>query len=251
MARRLPAPRFYADCAESLQHSLVIFEGHELVLRCRGHAERSLTDDFGHGVDHSRKVAVEGGAIIIEEQKKKGYRNHAEMVWIVVLAQIGGLLHDIRRRDKDHAKAGASAADQLLKQWNLGEEARRFVVLAISNHEAFVVPEPVVDSGVLNDRGQLISDALYDADKFRWGPDNFTETLWLMAATRGATPQSVLERYSHGMKSIRNIKYTFRSSPGKRYGPEFIDQGLDIGRKIHERMIRAVSEARCEELNDV
>ncbi len=250
LAKRLPAPRFYADCAESLQNSQSIFESHALVLRCRRHAERSLADDFGHGWDHSRKVAVEGGAIVIEEQKNKGCHRRADAVWMVVLTQIGGLLHDIRRKEKNHAKAGALAAEQLLKQWAMDEKELRFVVMAISNHEAFVVPQPVVGPGGLNARGQLISNALYDADKFRWGPDNFTETLWLMAATRGATPQSVLEHYSQGMKRIRKIKSTFRSSPGKCYGPEFIDQGLEIGREIHHRMIRAVSKARCEELHD-
>jgi hypothetical protein len=36
------------------------------------------------------------------------------------------------------------------------------------------------------------------------------------------------------MKGIAGIKETFRTDPGKTYGPEFIDLGLIIGEKIYE-----------------
>jgi hypothetical protein len=38
------------------------------------------------------------------------------------------------------------------------------IVDAIANHEAFVAPKKI-DSTL----GQMVSDVLYDADKFRWG----------------------------------------------------------------------------------
>ena len=38
------------------------------------------------------------------------------------------------------------------------------------------------------------------------------------------------------MKGIEKIKETFRTATGKRYGPEFIDQGIAIGNAIYEEM---------------
>jgi hypothetical protein len=38
------------------------------------------------------------------------------------------------------------------------------------------------------------------------------------------------------MKGIEKIKETFRTSTGRQYGPEFIDQGIMIGNSIYEEM---------------
>ena len=100
---------------------------------------------------------------------------------------------------------------------------------AIANHEAFVEP-PITVSAT----GKLVSDALYDADKFRWGPDNFTVTLWEMLRFARASVAGVIPRFPEGMAGIARIKGTFRSHTGKAFGPEFIDLGLSIGNKIYE-----------------
>jgi hypothetical protein len=46
------------------------------------------------------------------------------------------------------------------------------------------------------------------------------------------------------MKGIERIKETFRTVTGKRYGPEFIDQGIRIGDSIYEEMTALVNSAR-------
>jgi len=102
------------------------------------------------------------------------------------------------------------------------------VAQAISNHEAFGEPQEI-DTPL----GQIVSDALYDADKFRWGPDNFTLTLWEMLRFSKASIGKLIQRFPKGMKGIARIKDTFRSPTGKIYGPEFIDLGLQIGEKIY------------------
>jgi hypothetical protein len=102
-------------------------------------------------------------------------------------------------------------------------------VQAIANHEAFVEPK-TVSSPV----GQMISDALYDADKFRWGPDNFTHTLWQMLRSSRTRIVPLIRRFPKGMEGISRIKETFRTETGKMYGPEFIELGLEIGVKIYQ-----------------
>lgn len=57
----------------------------------------------------------------------------------------------------------------------IDDSYKRYIVAATRNHEAF---KEVLESE--NEVAKLISNSLYDADKFRRGPDNFTTTLWLM-----------------------------------------------------------------------
>jgi HD superfamily phosphodiesterase len=76
-----------------------------------------------------------------------------------LLAQIAGLLHDLRRNEKDHAKAGASAASRMLQEFFMFPKKEEYIVQAIANHEALVEPKKI-DSPV----GQMISDALWRAE---------------------------------------------------------------------------------------
>jgi hypothetical protein len=41
------------------------------------------------------------------------------------------------------------------------------------------------------------------------------------------------------MESLLRIRETFRTSTGKDYGPDFIDLGLEIGRRFYEEMTAA------------
>ena len=154
-----------------------------------------------------------------------------------LLAQVAGLLHDLRRNEKDHAQVSASAASRMLQEFSIFPEKEEYIVQAIANHEAFVeakrIRSPV---------GQMISDALYDADKFRWGPDNFTKTLWQMLRSSRARIAPLIRRFPKGMERISGIKETFRTETGKIYGPEFIELGLKIGAKIYQFLEERFSE---------
>ena len=108
---------------------------------------------------------------------------------------------------------------------------RQYVADAIRNHEAFQETFERDDLA-----GRLVSDALYDADKFRWGPENFTITLWIMVEAHNTRPEALHRIFREKMKGIEKIKETFRTNTGKRYGPEFIDQGIMIGNAIYEEM---------------
>jgi hypothetical protein len=95
----------------------------------------------------------------------------------------------------------------------------------------------------------MISDALYDADKFRWGPENFTYTLWHMLRSSGAHIAPLIRRFPQGMEGISWIKKTFRTATGKIYGLEFIELGLRIGEKIYEFLQERFSEELRQEEN--
>jgi hypothetical protein len=228
IAASFPPPRFYACYSKWLNLSRSVFRQDEQVLKCRELVFHELHDNFGHGMDHAEKVAIEAGALVYIEGARLSLGDSAKRE-AGLLAQIAGLLHDLRRGEKDHAKSSASAAEKILAEFSLPPEKGRYIVEAIANHEAFVEPKKI-DSAI----GQMISDALYDSDKFRWGPDNFTFTLWQMLRFSQVPIVRLIRRFPKGMREIAGIKDTFRTDTGKNYGPEFIDLGLKIGEEIYQ-----------------
>lgn len=236
IAASFPPPCFYVCCREPLDLSRSLYDEDPQVLKCRTLILNELKDDFGHGIDHSERVALEAGALVYIEGKRLSLEESSRRE-ACLLAQIAGLLHDLRRGQKDHAKASAFAASRILQQSSIFPGKGEYIVQAIANHEAFVQPKGI-DSPV----GQMISDALYDADKFRWGPDNFTLTLWQMLRSSKAPIAPLIRRFPKGMEGISWIKETFRTETGKVYGPEFIELGLKIGEKVYQFLQERFSE---------
>ena len=228
IAASFPPPRFYTCCSQWIHLSRSLFFQDGKVLKCRAVVQQELTNNYGHGLDHAEKVAVEAGALAYIEGLRLSLQESAQHQ-AEILAQMAGLLHDLRRGEKDHAQSSASAAGKILRDFSFHPEEEQVIVEAIANHEAFVEPRRI-DSTL----GQIVSDVLYDADKFRWGPDNFTVTLWEMLRFSHAPIARLIRRFPKGMKGIARIKDTFRTDPGKVYGPEFIDLGLAIGEKIYQ-----------------
>jgi hypothetical protein len=241
IAASFPQPRFYVSCQVPLKLSHSLFGGDAQVMKCRAFVLSELKDDLGHGIDHSEKVAVEAGALAYIEGERLSMKEFLRQE-ACVLAQIAGLLHDLRRAEKDHAKASALAASRILQELSIFPVKGEYIVEAIANHEAFIEPKRI-DSPI----GQIISDSLYDADKFRWGPDNFTQTLWLMLRSSGAAILPLIRRFPKGMEGISWIKETFRTETGKIYGPEFIELGLKIGEKIYQFLQERFSEELQQE----
>jgi hypothetical protein len=149
----------------------------------------------------------------------------------LVLAQCAGLLHDIKRKEAEHSISGARFAESLLTSYPLTPAEVQDISLAIRNHEAF---KTTVDPS--SDTGRLISDCLYDADKFQWGPPNFTKTLWDMVAYHHMPVEAFVAKFPGGMSLITQIRDTFRTATGRKYGPAIIDQGLAVGNELYRIM---------------
>jgi hypothetical protein len=234
IARRITAdagaPFFYTEQKNAVETSGRLFRDHPLV----GRAIAVLGADperIGHGLSHVTKVAVDAGAIILVERAIDQPTDR--VLRLVTLAHVAGVLHDIKREEKDHARKGADESVRILREFDLSEGERSAVVDAIGNHEAFRPVLPLDDPD-----WQLLSDALYDADKFRWGPDNFSEMLWDMVTRRNVPLSAVLGRFLRGLDGVGRIRETFRSETGRRYGPDFIDRGMEIGRRLYAELTR-------------
>ncbi len=226
IAAEVGNPEFYRHHHDAVSESARMYERSPMVRDCLAIVS-GYGDCYGHGLTHIRKVAMDAGAIMLIELKR--YPLMPDSGRLVLLVHLAGLLHDIRRREKNHAKRGAEEAAGILSHFALSAEESSAIARAISNHEAFQPQEPLV-----NPADQLLSDTLYDADKFRWGPDNFTETLWAMLASRNVPLSVVFRHFLPGLEGIRRVRDTFRTETGRKYGPDFIDRGLEIGRRFYE-----------------
>ncbi len=229
IARTLPRPAFYEEHTTLISLAEEVLQTHELIRKCRTHLDESQLE-CAHGICHCEAVARDAGTIVLVEGRRRGF-SQSMIEPLFTAAIIAGLLHDIKRREQDHAVRGSIEAEKILKALGVDERSRSHITYAIRNHEAFKTTCDLDDEG-----GCMVSDALYDADKFRWGPENFTGTLWLMVEANNTPPETLHKTFKEKMKGIERIKETFRTVTGKRYGPEFIDQGVMIGNAIYEEM---------------
>ncbi|MBI9112729.1 hypothetical protein [Maridesulfovibrio ferrireducens] len=230
LAAALPTPQFYRDAETQLEFSHGMFFDHPLVIRLQEDVLPFLYDEYAHGIYHSKKVAIEAGAIVLKDGDHLSPDTVRELV---LLAQFCGLLHDSCRLDEDHALHGAETSRVILNQYPLSERSKDLIAKSIARHEAFKPASPIIDDPEL----ELLSGALYDADKFRWGPDNFSTTLWEICDYEDWSLQEIIEKFPKGLDMIKSIESTFRTNTGKKYGPEMIDQGMTIGSKIYKRLI--------------
>ncbi len=221
-------PKFYSDLSSELNYAKRLFFEHPLIRRCCEDVIPFIRDQFGHGVEHAKKVAIEAGAIVLAESFTQHTR---ETKHLVLLAELAGLLHDICRLEEDHATKGAILSRKILKDFPLSPEDIDIIAFAVENHEAF--QKKAVANDFIKD---LISDSLYDADKFRWGPDNFATTLWEICDYMRWDLEAIVERFPKGLEIISSIKDSFRTLTGQIYGPEFIEIGVEVGNYIYRRL---------------
>ena len=230
IAATYAAPRFNSELGKERDLSGKMLYSHPILEKSRL-IVKERDEDFGHGLSHLEKVAIDAGAIVQNESARRGYSS-AQTEREMFLVLLASLLHDVKRRVPNHALESAKAASEILLDFPLESEERNWIVKSIQNHEAFTAPAPIGCP-----EGQLLSDALYDADKFRWGPDNFTDTVWEMISSRDLPIRALLAHFPKGMDGVKKIATTFRSETGIEYGPEFIEIGIAIGNKLYEELI--------------
>lgn len=236
-ASRLPEPRFYSAHRAAVEMADDTLRTNNLIARCRAELDKAELE-CAHGICHCETVARDAGAIVLIEGPLLGMAP-AEIGRLHVAAEVAGLLHDIKRREQDHALLGSIEAARILASLDVDGTFVDLVTKAIRNHEAF---KEFMEA---SDRGErLVSDSLYDADKFRWGAENFTTTLWLILESRGTDPVDLHRTFRDKMKGIEQIKTTFRTATGRRYGPEFIDQGIVLGDLIYSELTALLEGSR-------
>lgn len=228
LAAGLPEPPFYAACAEQLDLSRELFFDKRAILKLQEEIIPFLYDDFGHGIQHAKKVAIEAGAIIFAEI---GGENMARARRLALLAQMAGLLHDVCRMEENHAERAAEIARRTLESYPLEPAEIEAVAFAISDHAGSAPAKTTADPDA-----RLVADALYDADLLRFGSDVFASALWEFCDYEEATPARLLDCFPQALGHIDTAARSFRTRTGKRYGPECLAQGQALGKALSERL---------------
>ncbi len=230
----LPRPRFYGMFASQMAASQEMLQHDSLIQRMKNRVYPLLENDFGHGIYHSERVCMDGAAIIQVEmaQSPPPPGPPSRILRNMQLIQIAGLLHDTKRKEPHHAAKGALFARQVLKEKSFDMTPLEIDIIstAIEQHEAFqILPPDAMPAS-------LISNALYDADKFRWGPDNFTHTVWDMVIYQDMPIRDFLNKFPTGMDKMVQISKTFRTDTGRRFGPDFINIGIQTGSRLFKEI---------------
>lgn len=236
IASRYRRPEFYVRFNAPMALARRLYFSDSIVVYLRDLVRPILQDRMGHGLLHSTRVSLDAATLVhVELNSNPVSREQLEK--LMVLGLVAGLLHDICRNESNHAESGALEAARMLKDLPLpmSRDEIQCVCLAIRNHEAFVAPVPSNRPWF-----QLISDCLYDADKFRWGPDTFTHTLWHMMDHQHLNPRELLEKFPWGMTGVRRVMDTFRTATGRQYGPEIIETGMEMGKEIYRSLLQFV-----------
>ncbi|MFO7596021.1 MAG: HD domain-containing protein [Desulfocurvibacter africanus] len=228
IASSLGAPKFYIACAADYDISHEHFFDNPIIFRLREDVIPFLYDDYGHGIEHSKNVAIDAGAIVLAESKEQDRDGVRRMV---LLAQVAGLLHDVCRLDLDHARHSAETSRSILASYPLSDEDRDIVAYAIANHEN---TGPVESAG--DQIRQTVSDALHDADVFRWGPDHFVTTLWEICDYQDWPISATIERFPTAMERAAARAAGLRTATGRTYGPDLMERGLIVGRRMYALM---------------
>lgn len=237
ISQKIGKPLFYGKHRQELEKSSAHIATSRIIHKCRTYLDEAALHP-AHGLDHGEKVALEAGAILQIEAGLHD-RSRAETEGLMLCVQIAGLLHDIKRNEKDHTIKGSLETGRILADFSIPDHYKRYITAAIRNHEAF---KEVIESE--NDHAKLVSDSLYDADKFRWGPDNFTSTLWLIVESAKIPVEELHASFMEKVEGIKRIKNTFRTETGRLYGPQFINMGLEIGNELYMEMERYIGSGR-------
>ncbi len=232
IASKHPVPEFYTRFKAPIAHSKKLFYNNPGAVRLREMLEPEYHEELGHGIFHCTRVSIDCAALILIETDGDRLQPVA-LERLMLLGIYAGLLHDVCRGEQNHAECGARKAEKILPAFPLSENEIACISNAIRNHEAFESAAEIDPQWA-----QLVSDCLYDADKFRWGADTFTHTLWHMMDHQALSPRGIIEAFPRGMSGTVRIIETFRTPTGRQYGPEIIETGMEIGKEIYRYLLQ-------------
>ncbi|SPF44475.1 conserved hypothetical protein [Syntrophobacter sp. SbD1] len=233
IASKHPLAEFYTRFKAQIAISRRLFYNHREAVRLREMLGPGYNEALGHGLFHSTRVSIDCATLIHIETGGDRMKPIA-VERLMLIGIYAGLLHDICRDEQNHAKCGAEKAESILGDFSLSKDEIDCVSNAIRNHEAFTPLEDASERQWV----QLVSDCLYDADKFRWGSDTFTHTLWHMMDSQALSPREIIEKFPWGMSGTVRIMETFRTPTGRQFGPEIIETGMEIGKEIYRYLLQ-------------
>jgi hypothetical protein len=216
-----PQTAFSLDCAEELAHASTLFFEHPMMHRLQGDALGFLNEPYGVGVEHGKRVAIDAAALVLAEPTGL---DQEERRRLSLLAAMAGLLHDAMRHEEDHAELGADLVLRLLRGYPISSEERIHIAQAVALHETIL---PLAEGGP--ESARLLAAAVFDADRFRFGPDFFAATLWELFGNEEWDLKDIAAALPKGRERAKAaLADGFRTELGRRYGPALLAEGLAL-----------------------
>lgn len=228
IAAELETPGFQVEAANALLRADETFFDEPIILRLREDMIPLIYDDHGLGIEHAKRVSIDAGAIVLVEAVRDADKDRARR--LSLLAMLAGLLHDTERLEPDEGRRAADVARAVLADYPLTDTEREIVAAAIAAHPALIAPD-IADPDMA-----LVAAALYDADVFRWGPDFFVTALWELCDYDEMENAQALDCLDTAPNAVAARRGTFRTAVGQRHGPQLLDIGLDLARRIRPEL---------------
>ena len=216
LGRELGTPEFYQRFAGELEMADEAFFDTALILRLREDIIPFLYDDFGLGIEHSKRVSIDAAALALAEVSP---RDRAQARRLARLALVAGLLHDAVRLEDDHPQKGAELAHTLLAGYPLEPGDVDAVAAAVAAHEDLVTPDG------MDENTAALADCLHDADLLRWGPDFFVTALWETMDYEDMSNSDIIDSIPAAAEQLEGLKTAFRTATGQAYGPQVLATG--------------------------
>ncbi|WP_022663136.1 hypothetical protein [Paucidesulfovibrio longus] len=230
LARQHNLPSFYSDFAEEADFSSDLFFNNQALLKLQEDSVAFFYDDYMFGIEHSKRLAQDACTILLAWDN--GLTSQASRR-TGLLAQVAAMIRDIECSDGESDRSQGSALS-LLDGCPLSPEEKRLVTRACTCRTR---PDPAE----MPEGSELraLSFSLHDAYWFRFGPDIFSTVMWIYCDYTTLSLPELVDQFEKGVDAARYASDGFLTEPGRKYGPEILQAGVEQG----ELMLKLLREA--------
>ncbi len=219
---------FHRALADEIVYSRESFFDHPLIIDLQDDVLPFLYEDPGHGVEHSKKVAIDASALVLKEGVNRF--SSASLRNMAFIAQIAGLLHNVCRQDKRQTDKCSDLALILLREKSLTNMDRTIIFDAIAFNEA--------DTEDFSDAPEavLVRHALHDADMLRWGYDPLSTSLWELYGTSFVSFKEVEAALDTSVERNTANMDAFLTPTARQFGADLLHFGIHAAQELKKHV---------------
>lgn len=230
LARQHNLPSFYSDFAEEAEFSSDLFFNNQALLKLQEDSVAFFYDDYMFGIEHSKRLAQDACTLLLAWDN--GLSRQASRR-TGLLAQVAAMLRDIECSDGESERS-QGAAFSLLDGCPLSDAEKELVARACTCRT-----RPELGDMPPGSELRALTFSLHDAYWFRFGPDIFSTVMWIYCDYTSLPLPDLVRQFEKGVEDARYASDGFLTEPGKKYGPEILQAGVEQG----EIMLKLLREA--------
>ncbi|MGE4291714.1 MAG: hypothetical protein AB7E32_05835 [Desulfovibrio sp.] len=230
LARQHNLPSFYSDFAEEADFSSDLFFNNQALLKLQEDSVAFFYDDYMFGIEHSKRLAQDACTLLLAWDNGLSRQTSRRTG---LLAQVAAMIRDIECSDGEAGRDKGSAF-ALLDGCPLTPEEKELVRSACTCRRRPSLAEMPEGSEL-----RALTFSLHDAYWFRFGPDIFSTVMWIYCDYNTLSLPELVRQFEKGVNDARYASDGFLTEPGRKYGPEILQAGVEQG----EIMLKLLREA--------